>query len=314
MPQIMFSIVIPLYNKEHNIKSTIDSVLSQSFSQFEIIVVDDGSSDNSIAVINSIEDERIRIISKKNGGVSSARNVGIYSSRYEYIAFLDADDLWDENYLLEQKKMIEDFPDAVMWGINFAPVLNGMEYTHYSTALPEGFRGIVKNYFQMTGRVSDLFCSSSVVIKKDILHNCGLFDERIRYAEDLDMWYRIIARHPVAFYDKVMVFYQHDAENRALSHRIPLVTYLPYFVDKFVTYKDNFTFYKFINNWSAIKIKQYYRNRSTRQIAIEAAQKLDFSVLPKKYKKIYCNSYFKGLLNYWIYETLHNLKNKIINA
>jgi len=91
----MFSVVIPLYNKERSVKNTIESVLNQTFQDFEVIVVNDGSTDNSLEVVKSFNDERIRIINQKNSGVSSARNRGIKEAKYEWIAFLDADDLWE---------------------------------------------------------------------------------------------------------------------------------------------------------------------------------------------------------------------------
>ena len=130
-------------------------------------------------------------------------------------------------------KLIQDFPEAMMWGINFAEISNGQLIRTLPTGLPEGYRGYIENYFQIPGRISDLYCSSSVVLKKKVFDKVGCFDERIKYAEDLDMWYRIIANYPVAFYDRYMAFYQYDAENRALHRRIMLRDYLPFFVDKY---------------------------------------------------------------------------------
>src|SRR5690554_7052561 len=95
----MFSVVIPLYNKELSINNTIQSVLNQTFQDYEIVVVNDGSTDKSLEVVKQINDFRIRIINKLNGGVSSARNRGIEESKFDWIAFLDGDDLWMENHL-----------------------------------------------------------------------------------------------------------------------------------------------------------------------------------------------------------------------
>jgi len=94
-----FSVVIPLYNKEKDVLKTIQSVLKQSHSKFEIIIVDDGSTDSSIEIIKNIKDERIRLFSKKNEGVSIARNYGVEKATTEFIAFLDADDYWHPNHL-----------------------------------------------------------------------------------------------------------------------------------------------------------------------------------------------------------------------
>src|SRR5574344_2444204 len=98
---IYFSVVIPLYNKATSITSTIQSVLAQSYAYFEIVIIDDGSTDNSVQNVKLIDDRRIRLISKQNGGVSSARNVGIQNAKYDDIAFLDADDYLEPTYLEE---------------------------------------------------------------------------------------------------------------------------------------------------------------------------------------------------------------------
>ena len=104
------SVIIPLYNKEKSIVHTIQSVLKQTYTNYEIIIVDDGSTDKSASIVDRIVKEfkdQVRIIRKKNGGVSSARNIGIKEAKYDYIALLDGDDLWDKHYLEEQMKMIQ---------------------------------------------------------------------------------------------------------------------------------------------------------------------------------------------------------------
>lgn len=300
MINITFSIVVPLYNKQNSIVSTLQSVLNQTFTNYEIIIVDDGSTDNSMDRVLEIKDSRIRIIKKTNGGVSSARNRGIMDAHYEYIALLDGDDLWDVHYLEEQVKMIQDFPKAMMWGINYAEICNGRLLRIVSTGLSNGYRGYVKNYFQMQNRVSDLFCSSSVIIKKNVFEQLGYFDERIKFAEDSDMWFRIIATHPVAFYDKYLVFYQFDAENRAMTKPRLLRSFLPYYVDKYIDYKENTIFYTWVNRWAANHIRKYYFEaiKGQREDACIAVKKLDYSVIPKKYKYLYGLPYvFACLLN-----------------
>ena len=101
-----FSVVIPLFNKEKYIKATLDSVLKQTYANFEVIIINDGSSDNSIEVINEFDDERIKISSQENQGLSASRNKGIKIAIAEYIAFLDADDLWKEDYLEVMHQLI----------------------------------------------------------------------------------------------------------------------------------------------------------------------------------------------------------------
>ena len=109
--KVRFSVIIPLYNKEVSIASTIQSVLNQTYDDFELIVVNDGSTDKSREVIADIADSRIRIIDKENGGVSGARNRGIREANNEWITFLDGDDRWDANYLSLMNGLIEVYPD-----------------------------------------------------------------------------------------------------------------------------------------------------------------------------------------------------------
>lgn len=286
------SIVIPLYNKEQSIVCTLDSVLAQTYTDYEVIIVNDGSTDHSKEVVELWLAEnscgcRFRLLSKSNGGVCSARNRGIHEAKGEYIAFLDGDDLWDKDYLAEQVRMIADFPKAAMWGINFAEVTNGNQLVRrLATGLPDNYRGYVKDYFGLKGRISDLFHSSAVVIRKKVFDEVGVFDERIKIAEDVDMWWRIIAVYPIAFYDKYMVYYQQDTENRALQKTIPLDKYLPYYVPKYAAFKGS-SMYRYAMNWAANTLKRYMDDPDTRKEAMCAGRRLDMSVLPAKYKFIF---------------------------
>lgn len=308
----MFSIVIPLFNKEDSIQVTLKSVIAQTNGDFEVIVVDDGSTDNSVAMVGEIGDSRIKLIKKPNEGVSATRNTGIELARYEYIALLDADDIWEPDYLAEQKKMIKEFPDAALWSCAYG-YLTGEKKVEVDHLLPDGFRNYVKDYFDMK-RATDLFCSSSVVIRKNAFKKAGKFDPRIGYAEDLDMWYRLILAFPVAFYNKTLAYYQQESENRALYKRIPLTQYLPYYIDKFK--KNNSTannaFLAFINNWAAVKLLYYYFDtKGERKEAVMAIKNLDFSKIHKKYTFLYKTPFLMGytfykfvLLKKWLWKSI----------
>ena len=292
----MISIIIPLFNKGKSIYATLQSVCAQTYTDFEVLVVNDGSSDGGATIASKYPDTRIRVINKPNGGVCSARNRGIQEAKGEYIALLDGDDQWDMRYLEEQVRMIHDFPKAAMWGINFAELNKGKLIRKLETGLPAGYRGYVENYFQMPTRVSDLFCSSSVLIRKEVFDKVGLFDDRIKYSEDIDMWFRIIANYPVAFYDKYMVWYLYDAENRAMNRKRLLKYWLPYYVEKYKDplFKHNKAFYRLIMRWAACRIKYtYFNDPEQYEDAKVAAKRLDYSQLPFKYR-------FELLTPYWI--------------
>lgn len=292
----MISVVIPLYNKEKSIYKTLQSVCDQTYTDFEVLVVNDGSTDAGAKVASQIHDVRVRVIDKENGGVCSARNKGIQEAKGEYIALLDGDDQWDKEYLAEQMKMIRDFPNAAMWGINYAELNKGQFIHKLATGFADGYRGYVEHYFEMPNRDSDLFCSSSVVIRKEVFEKVGMFDERIKYSEDIDMWYRIIVNYPVAFYDRYMVRYLYDAENRAMNRTRLLKYWLPSYVEKYKDplFKHNEVFYRRIMRWAGERIKiVYFNDQEQYEDAKVAARKLDYAQLPIKYR-------FELLTPFWI--------------
>lgn len=305
------SVVIPLYNKRNAITRTIRSVLDQSVRDFELIVVDDGSTDDSHSVVSRMEDERIRLIHKENGGVSSARNAGIKASRYPYVALLDGDDYWAPTFLEEQLALIRDFPEAGIWGVNYAFVKGDSCYP-CRQGMGDGFRGYVEGYFSSSH--NDLFCSSSVVVRKDVFETAGYFDERIASSEDLDMWYRIILRYPVVYCDKVLAYYNQNAENRVAYDtdvRFPLSRDIKYYIDKFQDdFKCNKAFSRYLNSHVAAELlsEGYYFGTSQERIdADHVAGLLQYSDIHPKYRWIFKTPRWFG----WIVYKIVTLKRAI---
>ena len=298
----MFSVIIPLYNKAKSIENTLNAVLAQTFKDYEVIIVNDGSTDESSDIVfNWIlqrADNRFRLVNKANGGVSSARNTGILEAKYNYIAFLDADDYWYPDYLQEQCKMIQDFPDAKMWGINWVERCGGKDIL-LDTGLDENFRGYIRNYWRKNC-TSDFFWSSTVVINREAFDLVGMFDDRIYYSEDLDMWYRIILRFPVAFNSSPHAVYMLDAENRALKHPIRLKHFLPYYIEKYeadcLKKKD---FSHFIHTFAAVNILPYYMNKGDDFIAAkESIKHLRYGDIHWKYGLFFRIPYPLGKMFY----------------
>ena len=318
MADINFSIVIPLYNKQSAIVATLQSVLAQTYTNYEIIVVDDGSTDGSAEVAEAtlfashLSPLAFRLIRKPNGGVSSARNRGIQEAKYDYIALLDGDDLWDEHYLEEQVKFIQDFPEAKMWGVSIAFIKYNRQ-TKWEQGMGDGYRGYVENYFGTSH--SDLFCSSSVVINKDVFDKVGYFDERIASSEDLDMWYRIILHYPVAFYDKVLAYYNQDAENRVAydtDTRFPLTKDIKYYFDEHnAEYDRNPVFSHFMNNYvaaSLLKDGYYFGTKQERIDSDVIVAKLRYQDIHPKYRWIFKTPRCIG----WIVYQIVSLKKKLL--
>ena len=203
MTSPFFSVVIPLYNKEKAIKSTIESVLVQSFADFELLVIDDGSTDNSVSIVRQLDDNRIRLLSKKNGGVSSARNFGIQSANADYIAFLDADDKWDTSFLLTMYSLINKYPNCGMYcSAMTLSYPNGLNVTFTRAVNPDC---VLDDYFEASS-ISYFMCASSCVVPKKIFGNCGNFTIG-RMGEDLEMWARIMLKYNMAYTPKSLAYY-----------------------------------------------------------------------------------------------------------
>lgn len=310
----MISVVIPLYNKEKNIESTLDSLLKQSYSDFEVVVVDDGSTDRSVDVVRGFMAayDSIRLIAQPNSGVSAARNRGIKEASGEYVALIDGDDLWDKDCLTAMACMTTDFPDAALCGLNYADIIDG-NIVPYQQGMPDGFRGYVDDYFGTSH--GDLFCASSVILKREAAIAAGLFDERIRYAEDLDFWYRLILNYPVAFNNKVFAYYNKDADNRAeknINAHFEITQRWECYIEKFVPYfAENKAFAGFLSMRVAANLLYggyYFGNSHDRKCSDDIVKNLSYPDIPFKYSLIFQTPRCFG----WLVYQLSRLKKKMV--
>lgn len=213
----LISIVIPLYNKEKHIKKTIFSVLNQTFNDFEIIIINDGSTDNSLKVLDVIKDERLKIFSTINQGVSKARNFGISKAKGKFIAFLDADDIWFKHHLEDLKKLQEQFPNCGLYCKAYLKKEGNLNTPSRYNFISNNtsWKGIVKDYFKAS-TVNSIAWTSAVMIPKKILEDYKGFDEKITLGagEDTDLWIRIALNYKVAFSNKVSAIHILDSDNR----------------------------------------------------------------------------------------------------
>ncbi len=209
-----FSVVIPLYNKEHYIEKTIQSVLEQTCTDYEVLVVDDGSADGSLAAARQFESDRVRIIPQENQGVSVARNTGILNARGAYICFLDADDEWRPDYLETIHSLTEAYPESAMFVTAYA-VNMGNGKINYSTRL-EPETGCLPSYWLTLAKGYDFVWTSATTIRRDILLQAGCFKAGEKIGQDLDMWARVARINPrVAYSSKICVNYNRAAEENA---------------------------------------------------------------------------------------------------
>ncbi len=212
-----FSVIIPLYNKEKYIQNTIQSVLNQHFNDFEIIVVNDGSTDLSGKKVTEINDSRIHYFETENQGVSEARNYGVKQSKGKFICFLDADDYWYPHFLSEVYKYILKFPEQKVFAtaIEFE-IKNKAVYPSYSIDKSGDYK--IVNYFEASLKESVLFTSASV-FERSVFEVVGYFNPKYKSGQDTDLWVRVGLNFPIVFIKKICVRYIYDAKSLSRSRK-----------------------------------------------------------------------------------------------
>jgi glycosyltransferase involved in cell wall biosynthesis len=221
--KITFSVVIPLYNKREHILRTLDSVLRQSNNDFEIIVVDDGSTDGGPNLVEREYEHTVNLVRQPNGGVSAARNRGVEVARGEIIAFLDADDTWEPHFLSEIASMAHAFPDAGAFGTNYQFVVGEDSYIDPKIRFPKKTvkPRVLDDYFDIGARGDLPFMMSSFCIKRDVFLFLGKFQQGVAMGEDQDLFCRVALNSSIAYSPSVLSFYHLDASNRACNQLVP---------------------------------------------------------------------------------------------
>lgn len=311
-----YSIVIPLYNKYEYIKKTIDSVLSQSYPHFEVIVVDDGSTDGSATIVEKISDKRIRLIKQENKGVSAARNKGIEESTFEFIAFIDGDDWWHEDFLLKITNLIKDYPHLDLFAAKFAIIRNQQMITSFEEIFPKN-KNTTFNLFEVgyNNRHAELpINSSNIVIKKRALLNAGCFDERIHFFEDYDLFMRVAINSDVAFANfQPLSFYYQDVsvENRATGKLPKLNRNLFFYTKKMQDlYTSNLLFERYYLKLFSIYTFDYWTNETYHKNIEQILSTVDANKFPVRYKILYSLPYRISRTIISLYKIYRNRKNQ----
>lgn len=208
----MFSIIIPVYNGEKFIEDAVNSVFEQTYNDWEMVIVNDGSKDNTAEVLKKYEsDSRIRIIHKENGGVSSARNLAISESKGSHIVFLDADDVWHNNHLEIMNKLINQYPDAGLYGTyTRTELVNGdiLEECNFFKDKPENV--YLEDFFEAyyNDKTAKMFTVITTCFSREALNIAGLFPVGCAIGEDLELSLRVAAYFPVVLSKKPTATYK----------------------------------------------------------------------------------------------------------
>ena len=226
-----FSVIIPLYNKAPYVRKALESVLAQTYTDFELIVVDDGSTDDSAEIAETMlreikgyrlevkgKDDSIaetnaynlspinyKLIRQANAGVAAARNNGVAQANGDYLAFLDADDWWEPTYLESMAQLIEDYPDAGLYASNYVYYKPGK--THVALNIPTGYINYPKVYYE-SGAMP--VTSITAIISRKVFDEMGGFPVGIKLGEDFLLWAKIALQYKVAFLNEPLAWYNND--------------------------------------------------------------------------------------------------------
>lgn len=309
-----FSIIIPLFNKENFVPKTIKSVLDQSFQDFELLIVNDFSTDQSVNVIENIEDSRIKIIHhEKNKGLSATRNTGIKNAKSDYIVFLDADDYWKNTFLETIFNLIKDYPQAQIFATAYtevfpnnqliAPKINNEDLQKESSYL-------ISDFFK-SNLNQPLYNHSSVCYHKTVFDTIGNFDETITFAEDVDFNIRVNLHFKLAYANSVQSFYTIFSENQITNSTI-YGKKLPEF-DQFEKYTKDFPSLKKYLDFERYVMAKHYKIANRMSEFQHLKSKMDLNNLNLK-QRILLNFPASVLILIKKYKTNLLLKGKRVSS
>lgn len=271
---LKISVAIAVFNKENQIKSTLESVINQSYPVSEIIIVNDGSIDNSEQVILSISDVRIKYIKQENKGAAAARNKAIENCTNDYVALIDADDKWDLDFLKNIVNAINKYPNEKVFSTAIKRETDVGNSFKSSYNVPTMDTIGVYNYFEASTKCS-IILSSVIVLHKDVFQEVGYFDKDILSGEDTDLWIRIGLKFPVVFIPKYLATYTYVANSLSYSK---------------VALKDKLNFDKFSEEEKTNPLLKKFLDLNRYSLAVSAKEIGDMEWYKRLFKSIDLNN------------------------
>ncbi|MCW4450788.1 glycosyltransferase family 2 protein [Kaistella sp. BT6-1-3] len=264
----MFSVIIPYYKKRKYIERCIGAVLAQSYQDFEIILVDDGSQDDVAQLIEEKYSGKVHLIQQDNQGVSAARNTGIAAATHDYIAFLDADDYWSPFYLACNAEIINNETDVKIIGSHYTRNKSELEIKNNTL---DYFK--FENYFKIAIR-NTFFLTSATVVTRDFFEQNPGFNSNLKRGEDIDVWLRVVASSGKAFYiNNTLVYYSDEDSEQATSSigevANSLVGTINEYYKKELRQNENQAFSHFVSKYVYFNLYPYFFNKKHHQKAKE---------------------------------------------
>lgn len=294
---VAVSVVVPLYNKAQYIERTIMSILTQTFQDFELIIVDDGSTDGSAERAEKWIDDRITVLKMQHKGASAARNKGILAATGDLITFIDADDEWKPRFLETIIYLRDKYPNCGAFATSYEiqlPTKKKIIPTIYQT--PEKWEGIFTTYVEKT--LKDLpIISSAIAVRKEVFEEIGLFKEGEPLGEDQDMWLRIGMNYQIAYKNESYAIYYRGLENSVCADLTILKRYPIIYSLENLLHKEEIPYIDLYLS----KLKLDYSKRLLEANQLDAAWKELQQTEAKVYKwekiKLWMLYYWKKLFN-----------------
>ena len=286
-----FSVIIPLYNKAPYIRKALESVFAQTYTDYELIIVDDGSTDNSDYIAdkyiryNTLYSPNVRLLRQANNGVSVARNNGVEASKGEYIAFLDADDWWEPTFLEKMTQLIDDYPEAGLYASNYYYYKGGKNIVKVN--IQTGYFNYPKEYYK---KFAMPITSITAVIPRKIYNEMGGFPTNIHLGEDFLLWAKIAIQYPVVFLNIPLAWYNNDipATLRATRNLHAPEYHMLFHLDLLGIKQIEVGEWKLLLDKLRVNgLLDYWMSNEYHNQAAEELKKVDWSKQPLSIKKIY---------------------------
>ncbi len=312
----LFSVIMPLYNKVTYVRKAIESVVGQTFTDWELIVVDDCSTDGSAAVAEQIVDSRIRIVRLgENGGVGATRNHGVALSEAPFVCFLDADDWWEPTFLEEMVGLIERHPDAGIYGTNYYIVKNGRKRVA-PIGVDDSFVEGEINYCQVYAKTLCMpLTSISVCLPRKVFVEAGSFPEGIKLGEDFLLWVHIALKHKTVLLNKPLSNYNQDVDvtYRGTHHMHAPENHMLWHLGDLESLEHTDPDYKqLVDNLRTYGLLPYLISRKYRNTTRLELNKVNWNRQPAKVQKLYRKSIIYLKARMLFYKTGSYIKQLII--
>ena len=291
-----FSVIIPLYNKAPYVKKALESVFAQTYTDFELIIVDDGSTDDSAHIAEEYTCTHCpspiayRLLRQQNAGVSAARNNGVAASKGEYVAFLDADDWWEPTFLEKMAQLIADYPEAGLYASNYMYYKPGKTRVAVRN-IETGYFNYPKAYFE-SGAMP--VWTGATMIPQRVLGEMGGFPLGIKLGEDFLLWAKIAMQYKVVFLNEPLAWYNNDvpatlrATRNLHAPEHHMLFNLGLLGDEAMRREAIGEYWKMlIDKLRVNSLLDYWLNERYHDLAVEELKKVDWGKQPESVKNIY---------------------------